>query len=210
MLTDSVGRQVLDCTPLRALLARNHTLQRLLSALLMIAGLFLASSAQAQNLCYAVADDGNRLVSMNSDGSNFTDIGGTGVSNIEGIAMEPGLPNTLFAADAGQFGEINLSTGTFTAIGSGIGTGTGTDGSIDLDDLDSLAFDIYTGILWGVHRRGSAEDVLIQIDHTTGSFIPNVFSGSACGATSPCDYVVVESNSGFTNVSSQTRSDPEY
>ena len=53
--------------------------------------------------------------------------------------------------------------------------------------MDGLAFDTFTGTLYGSHRRGgAADDLLIQIDPSTGAHIPDAFGAGI-------DYVVISS-----------------
>ncbi len=144
-----------------------------------------ASAAANNTLCYAVADDGDRLVTINRlTGGNFQDIGPLGATAVE--AIEWSLDATiLYAANAGVFGKINTTTGAFTQIGSGFGSGTGTEtpaannnGSASFNDMDGLAMDATTGIMYGSQRNGDGtvpDDVLIQINVTTGAHIPNAF-----------------------------------
>ena len=122
--------------------------------------------------CFAVADGGNRTVSMSSIGE-FTDIGAAGVPDIEAIALALD-GTTLWAADAEQMGLINTATGAFSPVGTGLGTAGGSLGEIALIDADSLTFDPLTDIFYGVHRRAGA-DLLFQIDTATGAHIPNAF-----------------------------------
>lgn len=122
--------------------------------------------------CFAVADSVDQLVRMDRFTGTFTDIGATGTSSIEAIAMSLDS-NTLYAADAGQFGTLNMTTGVFTAIGAGIGTGNNTVlGAEPFNDVDSLSFDAATGILWGVVQT---PNIIFAINPTTGTFIPNIF-----------------------------------
>ncbi|MGJ8642903.1 MAG: SdrD B-like domain-containing protein [Luteolibacter sp.] len=150
--------------------------------LLALLGLSQAFAADP-NFAYAVADSGDTLVKMNRlNGSNFQVIGGTGTLTIE--AIEWNLDSTvLYAADAGQFGSLNLSNGNFTSIGSGIGTGSGAVGNVSFNDVDGLTIDARTGITYGSVRLG-ADDLLIQIDTGTGAHIPDAFGANI-------DYVVI-------------------
>ncbi|NVJ48250.1 MAG: hypothetical protein HWE07_14025, partial [Cytophagia bacterium] len=75
----------------------------------------LASKAQTSNLLYFVSDDSNELYTIDRYTGTVTLIGSTGRSNIEAIAYYP-IPGseTLYAADAGDFGTLNRTTGAFT------------------------------------------------------------------------------------------------
>ena len=139
-------------------------------------------SASAQQMpmpleCFSVADDGNELVRMDRFTGTVTDIGPTGVSDIEAIAMSLDS-NTLYAVNQngtdGDFGTLDMTTGTFTLIGV-IGSASNVDsalGTVDLDDIDSLSFDPSTGLLWGILQT---PNLLFAIDPATGSFIPDIF-----------------------------------
>jgi 5-hydroxyisourate hydrolase-like protein (transthyretin family) len=150
--------------------------------------------AQAQvvdiNYAYAIADSGDTLVRMNRfTGANFSVIGDLGTTNTEAMTWNH-RGTAIYATDAGQFGTVNYLTGVFTAIGSGVGTGTGVNGSVAFDDVDGLCADPTNGIIYGsvrVDDSGSTDDVLIQINPTTGNFIPNAFGAGK-------DYVVLNAS----------------
>ena len=57
-------------------------------------------------------------------------------------------------------------------------------GTLSFSDVDGLAYDATTGVLYGSHRR-SGSDVLIQIDMTTGAHVPNAFGAGV-------DYVEIQ------------------
>jgi len=144
--------------------------------------------------CYLVADNDGRSGSL--DGFSFvTDtfaesaIGLTGTDHIEGITRVPAT-NTLYASDEDAFGTIDITTGVFTRIGF-YGTGNGTQGSVAFDDVDGLAWDPFEQIMYASVRRGG-DDVLIQVDITTGQYVPGAFAGD--------DYVVVEKINGLDDI----------
>lgn len=163
------------------------------------ASLVVSEGILANDLKLVVADGGGAnggndlLKIVNTSLLTSTAIGtGTGTSNIESAVFIPttgGYQNgTLYAVnenttpnpDVGQFGTINLTTGVFSAIGSGIGSGRGLLGGVDtsnvlLDDIDGLTIDPFSNVMYGTLRRGSASDLLIQINPTTGAFVPNAF-----------------------------------
>ncbi len=153
-------------------------------------------------VCYVVADAGGRnggddlLTRVDKATGTEIQIGsGTGTSNIEAAAYQPGT-TTLYAANEvssseGRFGTISTSTGVFTAMPNPIGSGSGSLGTLTFNDVDSLGFDPFTGILYGVLRRGGSpnpDDVLFQIDRTTGQRVANAFGAGV-------DYVVLPSGS---------------
>ena len=146
--------------------------------------------------CYLVAD--NDGLSGSLDGFSFlsgdfaeTAIGLTGTDHIEGITRVPST-NTLYGADADAFGTIDINTGVFTQIGL-FGSGNGAQGVIDFIDVDGLAWDPFEQIMYAsVRRDNGPDDLLIQVDITTGQHIPGAFDGD--------DYVVVEKINGLDDI----------
>ena len=145
--------------------------------LLMLLGQTLR--AQSSGQFYYVADDTDRLYLEDRTTGNTTFIGTT-ASDIQAIAFLPD-PSTpvLYAANGGQFGSINTSTGAFTAIGSnGIDNATTLNGSAStqsIDDVDGMSLDPRTMKMWAVERNSGAPDLLFQIDVTTGIYVLNAF-----------------------------------
>lgn len=153
-------------------------------------------------LCYLVADNGGSgggddllTRAWRADGVETAIGAGTGTSGIEAAAYRA-VTHVLYAADANRLGTLDfLGNGTFTALPNAFGSGDGADGLLSFSDVDGLAFDPLTGILYGTHRRGSTNDVLFQIDLATGRAIPDAFGVGQ-------DYVVIdtEANVGFADV----------
>jgi uncharacterized repeat protein (TIGR01451 family) len=144
----------------------------------------LTPTAVGGQVCYVVADGGDTLLRTTRNGLAEESVGGVGVPNIEGSAYWPGT-ETLYAANAGDFGTLDTTTGAFTSIGA-IGSADGSEGTIALTDADGLAFDPLTGVLWASHRRdGDTDDLLFQINISTGAFIPDAFGAGV-------DYVVID------------------
>ncbi|MCO5197204.1 MAG: DNRLRE domain-containing protein [Anaerolineae bacterium] len=148
-------------------------------------------SAPNPNVCYAVGDGSNQLVTINRiTGTPTTLIGNTGVNLIEAIVMALD-GETVYAANGSTFGTLNTSTGAYTSIGS-FGTGTGALGSKFFSDVDGLAIDAQSGIFYGTVRTngtdGAPDDLLIQINPTTGAHVPNAFGTNV-------DYVVINTTS---------------
>jgi len=142
-------------------------------------------------LCYGMSDGGanSGLSAMNRvTGENFL-IGLSGQNAIEAACFDP-YSSALYAADADQLGIINRTTGVFTATSNTFGTGSSTalGANENFNDVDGLAFDPITGILWGTERKDSW-DALFQINHTTGAFIPDAFGPGE-------DYVLVQDAGG--------------
>ena len=160
-------------------------------------------------LCYLVADagganGGNDLLTQIDTAdfnplTNETNIGtGTGTNSIEAIAWNS-ASMTLYAANAGQLGTLSTTTGVFTALPSPFGTGSGALGNISFTDVDGLAYDAATNILYGVERQ-SGTDVLIQINMATGAHVPNAFGAGI-------DYVPLPPISG-NNITDDIAVDP--
>jgi len=146
--------------------------------------------------CYAVSEDNgapNVLFVYDPVGNQWNEVGVTGGTLIESIATDP-VTDIIYAVDAGQFGTIDATTGVFTALGPGVGSvlANGDLGPIALDDIDGLTYDPINMVMYASHRIGSTgpgtNDLLFQIDPSTGLFIPGVMEDSA---GNPADYAVV-------------------
>jgi len=135
-------------------------------------------------LCYLVADSGGgnggndlftRIDTADFDpATNETNIGtGTGTDRIEAIAFNSAT-GVVYAADEDQLGTLSTTTGVFVALPDIFGDGDGAFGNEDFDDIDGLAYDAMTGVLYGTQSRGGT-DLLIQVDMTTGAHVPNAF-----------------------------------
>ena len=135
------------------------------------------------DVCYLVADGGDELTWVVRTTGQETDLGPVGVSRIEAAAYRPAT-DVLYAADADRLGTLDPATGAFTALGSTFGTGDGAEGALTFSDVDGLAFDPFTGLLYGAHRRNGPDDVLLVIDPATGAHVPDAFGAGV-------DYVVV-------------------
>ena len=174
-----------------------HSLQRsiaLLAALALIGAFLVVSAPSADaypetDVCFAVADGGgvgsgnDRLLKINRTTGAVTSIGTTtGTNNIEAAAFWPGT-DTFYASNelnstTGQFGTVDLTTGLFTTIGTyGQATGLigGTSTTLDIADVDSMAMDPFTGIIYGALRRSSAPDLLLTFQRTDGDVIADAF-----------------------------------
>jgi hypothetical protein len=130
------------------------------------------------NLFYYISDGTNQLYSINRNTGVTTLIGSTGVGTIEALAYYPvPVDRTLFAADNGNFGTLNTSTGAFTLIAEidGGGTASGSAGAQNLNDVDGLMLDARTLIMWAVERNDPGNDLLFQIDITTGQYVADAF-----------------------------------
>lgn len=163
-------------------------------------------------ICYAVADGGNRLISINALTGVATGIGNTDSllsapsdpgNNIEAIAYYPtGIGTGILygvqdintaAVGPGQLGIINTTNGTFKYLPQNLGSGNGSSGVKVFDDVDGLTVDPYTGDMYGSVRDGDGippNDFLIKIDRTTGAHVPNAFDTNGDGV-GDADYVVI-------------------
>ena len=151
-------------------------------------------------LCYLVADAGGgsggndlftRIDTADfNPATNETNIGtGTGTSSIEAIAFNSAT-GVVFAANGGRLGTLNTTTGVFQALPQTFGTGSGSVGNVTFGDVDGLTYDATNGVLYGSHRRGG-NDLLLQINMTTGAHVPNAFGANV-------DYVQIQSIAGNT------------
>ena len=147
--------------------------------------------------CYLVADNDGFNNSL--DGITFVDgvftegsIGLTGTDHIEALTFVPET-GILYGSDAEAFGSINLTTGAFTYIGD-FGSGDGAQGNIDYDDVDGLAYDPFTKVMYAsVRRDNGPDDLLIQVDISTGQAIDDAFGAGV-------DYVVVQKINGLDDI----------
>lgn len=134
-------------------------------------------------ICYPVADDtpgGDQLDYVDLGSSTLFTVGNTGTQRIEAASYNS-RTGIYYAADQAQFGAIDLSTGAFTSLGpSGMGSGAalmqGSQGTQAISDVDGLAYDATTDIMYGTERQGGGtNDLLFQIDMATGTYVPNAF-----------------------------------
>ncbi|MCP3996903.1 MAG: DUF11 domain-containing protein, partial [bacterium] len=143
-----------------------------------------AAAAPGDGVCYLIADNGggnggNDLLTIVDRGdfnpaTNETNIGtGTGTNSIEAMDMNP-FTLQLFAANANRLGTVDKLTGVFTPLPNTFGSADGASGSIAITDVDGLAFDYLSGVLWGAERQ-SSNDLLVQIDITTGLIVQDAF-----------------------------------
>ncbi len=169
----------------------------LVAAIAMIAATLVLLSPPAgafpeTEVCFTIADGGgvasggvsgnDRLVKVNRNTSVVTSIGTTtGTNNIEAAAFWPGT-DTLYASNqdgtTGRFGTVSLTTGLFSEIGThGQATGTlgGTSTTIDVNDVDSMAMDPLTGIIYGALRRSGDADILLAFQRSDGDVIADTF-----------------------------------
>lgn len=154
----------------------------------------VVQNLNVNQLCYLVADNGGgnggndlftRVDTADFDpATNETSIGsGTGTSTIEAIAFNSAT-GTVYAADENQLGTLSTSTGVFQPLPQAFGTGGGAQGNVSFSDVDGLAYDATTGVLYGAHRGGGG-GILFQIDMSTGAHVPSAFGAGI-------DYVLIQ------------------
>ena len=162
-----------------------------LSITTLVVGAFPATPAQAapgDGVCYLIADSGggnggNDLLTLVDRGdfdpaTNETNVGtGTGTYNIEAMDTHPGTLQ-LFGANANRLGTIDKLTGVYAPLPNTFTTAAnparGALGNINITDVDGLAFNYSTNVLYGSERQ-SSNDLLVQIDVTTGSIVRDAF-----------------------------------
>ena len=153
----------------------------------------LVQNLNVNQLCYLVADSGGgnggndlftRIDTADfNPATNETNIGsGTGTSSIEAIAFNSAT-GLVYAANGNRLGTLSTTSGLFQALPQSFGTGGGAFGSVTFGDVDGLAYDSITGVLYGSHRR-SGSDVLFQINMATGAHVSNAFGAGI-------DYVAI-------------------
>ena len=150
--------------------------------------------------CYLAGDTGDLLTSVDTGdtdpATNETTIGGFGVPDVETIAWDS-ANGILYAADADQFGTVNVGTGAYTNIGAFGTADEGSLGTIALTDVDGLAWDARTNTLYGAARVGGADEfVIFQIDPATGAHIDKAF-GDPDGDGDLDDYVEIQTVGGL-------------
>lgn len=137
-------------------------------------------SVNANEICYAIAQSNNgRLYSWIYDGgpsATMEYIGTLGVSQIEAMTLNFD-GSYMYAVNADRLGTVDFTTGAFTAFPHTFGYADGDDGNIDIDDIDGLAMNDQTGLLFGTHRRESSgqHDLLVKINPTTGRVVQDAF-----------------------------------
>jgi len=159
----------------------------------------------APDLCYLVADGApdtttlDQLASMDPSTGDYADISapaGTGTYNVEGLTWTPDGTKVL-AVENSNLVSLDPATGQYTVIGP-IGAIQGTINSVATTiwnpDVDSLAFDPATGVLYAVARRedlannaNTLRDLLFQINPATGLRVANAYGAGL-------DYVVIDTS----------------
>ncbi|NNC74165.1 MAG: hypothetical protein HKN93_01510, partial [Acidimicrobiia bacterium] len=84
------------------------------------------------------------------------------------------VTEVLYAGGGSTFGTINQSSGVFTSIGT-FGSGNGSSGVRTFDNVQALAFDPTSGVLYAVHVEGTSDSYLFAVDPATGSAVTDFF-----------------------------------
>ncbi len=207
----------------------------LAAVLLLVVGLVSVSSVPAANAqpdpelaaCYLVGDgyenpasgDGSAQDTLlHADVDPFsraaippTGTGHTGTFNIEAIewdyngATNSGTP-LLYAADAGELGTINTSTGVYTDLSGNNRFTTNNDANRavicergggtrleQINDVDGLAYNILDGTWWGTDRNDSGPDTLFRFVPTdTGQADGLIVRDQFTVGPNTCDAVEIE------------------
>jgi len=152
--------------------------------------------------CYTVAANNgqpNILFEYDPTTNTWFQVGTTGTNFMGAIAIEP-TSGIMYAVEGtegtygtnGAFGIIDRTTGNFEKIGV-TGIGNGAYGLVNLNNTDGLTFDPFNQIMYATHRvQGEGEgtnDLLFQIDISTGAFVPNAMINKTTGL--PADYTVI-------------------
>ena len=136
------------------------------------------ASTSGPRVCYLVADNDGQpntrdyLTSIDPTSGNETLIGATGTDFVEAIAYDP-FNSELLGTNGGVLGSFNLFSGKFNPIGP-VGHGIGSSGDRVFADIDGLAVDPTTGVLYGSVRQTN-DNLLIQINPTSGSIVDHAF-----------------------------------
>lgn len=122
------------------------------------------------------ADRSDQLRLVNRSTGATTLIGDTGAADIEGVIFKPGS-DVLYATSGDRLGVLSLTTGAFNPLTATFGKGHGALGALTFRNVNTVAFEPATGKLYGVRHRPRAQeqDLLFQIDPTTGAVIPDAF-----------------------------------
>lgn len=136
---------------------------------------FSANDASSENtfvqnlnvnqLCYLVADSGgggggdDLFTSIDTadfdPASNETNFGiGTGTNGIEAVAYNSAT-GIVYAANGGQLGILNTTSGVFQALPQNFGTGSGSIGNISFSNIDGLTYDAIIDWLMTEEKRES-------------------------------------------------------
>jgi uncharacterized repeat protein (TIGR01451 family) len=163
-------------------------------------------SAMGDRVCYAIAnnsgdqatDDDFYRLDITSDGTVTQTLVNMGIGasgpDIEAVHFDP-TSDRLFAVNSAGLATIDRNTGTYTLVGT-FGSGEGEFGTLPFDDVDALAFDPTSGVLFVASKQASGPSVLFKLDPDTGELIENGFTVDRNSNGSFDDYVGVGPVSG--------------
>jgi len=164
--------------------------------LLLISNAFSQNAPNFQNTTlYSVSTNGTDVLhQFDFNTKTWTSIGETGTENLKALEFD-NHSKTLYGIDEGKFGTIDLATGQFSNFGV-INSGEGEYGTLVLDDIQDLAFDMHRKILYAVHRVAGngpgTNDVIFKIDPTTGLIIKNTLRDNSYNLVDLVDYVIID------------------
>jgi len=170
----------------------------LISVAIFMLTLSLKAQVSSNFTAYTVAHnngDNNVLFEFKEQSNLWTEIGPTGTNNIKAIATDP-INKIIYAVNGDTFGQINSQTGMFSPTGI-IGQASGDYGTVILNNIEGLTFDLTNKIMYATHRIESGEncnnipnsnDLLFQINIVTGQVIVDTMLDSK---GEPADYSVI-------------------
>ena len=139
--------------------------------------------------CYTVPKADGLLIRLSKVDGEETVVGALGVNQVQAIAFSANA-DTLYAANAGRMGQINLNTGAFTPLSKDYGSGNGSLGLLAFIQIEGLTFDGASNTLFGSVKIEDTDDVLIKINPQTGAHIPDAFGAGI-------DYVTISGSGIF-------------
>jgi len=147
--------------------------------------------AQSNNDVYVVARDANGEIYLhkyNNTNSGWDVVGNTNKTDIESIAIHP-FNSTIYVVNGGELGTLSPSDGSFNSIGM-IGIANGELGQLTIDNVQGITCSYDEEAIYVTHTlSGTDYDLLIKIDNSTGSVIPNSFKDSN---NNDVDYAIIE------------------
>lgn len=155
--------------------------------------------------CFLAGDrEGFVLMTFNSFSCNNpvateAPVGTPATFTVDAMAWDP-VASTLFAAVGDQLNTVDTATGAFTQTSAWMGDATGPEGTVEIDQLDALAFGPASGNLLGVVDRGHNSPLLVQLAPATGAVVHNAFGPGD-------DYVVVAPDGPYSAVTGLVSAD---
>jgi len=153
--------------------------------------------------CFIIGDgahsegtDIDSLYSVDPFTGQVIAIGQTGTYKMEAMAINP-TDGIMYGLEGSKLGTLNLTTGLFTPITlNHIGDLDGAQGTIYVNDVDGLSYDVANNILWASGRLDGQSgdeflpnDIIFKINPANGLPIYNAFGTNV-------DYLTVFTNEG--------------